>query len=259
MMLRDDLSLPLKVSADSAEHVLIRKLDSIFDLDEEDRQALLDLPVTLRDVAAGQDIVTEGDEPSQCCIVLEGLTNWYKMIPDGRRQIVAFHLPGDIPDLQSLYLGVLDCSLAANTPCRLATVRHEDLKAICRARPRIAAALWRSSLIDGAIFREWILGMGRRSARENAAHLLCEMLVRLDAAGLAVDHQFALPLTQIEMADALGLTPVSVNRALQDLRAERLVAISRRSVRILDWAGLKRVCHFDPAYLHCRSALANAD
>jgi CRP-like cAMP-binding protein len=190
-------------------NILIRKLESIFAVSDNERQALLDLPMQVLCLKADQDIVREGDRPSRSCLVLEGFICTYKMTGDGKRQIQAFQMPGDIPDLQSLHLKVLDCSLGTITPCRVGFIPHEALRDLCARHPRIASALWRETLISAAIFREWMTGIGRREAYSRIAHLLCEWMVRLRAVGLAKDHSGDLPMTQHEFADALGLTPGS--------------------------------------------------
>src|ERR671913_2568487 len=135
---------------------LIRKLESIFTLTDYERQALETLPMQVTVIKADQDIVREGDHPSRCCLILDGFACTYKVTAEGRRQIVAFSLPGDIADLQSLHLNVLDNSVATITSCGVGFITHEVLRDLCTAYPRIAAALWRDTLVDASIFREWM-------------------------------------------------------------------------------------------------------
>src|SRR5215210_2745370 len=163
----------------SPQTLMIRKLDSIFPLSEEERQALQDLPVQITVINADQDIVRIGDSPSQCCLLVEGYTCVYKLTTEGKRQIVAFYVPGDMPDLQSLHLQVLDNSLATVTPGTAGFIQHENLRRICDRYPRITAALWRETLVDASIVREWVLNVGRRDAFSRMAHLLCELRVKL--------------------------------------------------------------------------------
>lgn len=229
---------------------LLRKLESIAIITDDERQAVLDLPLTIRTYAPDQDIVRDGDRPSECCLVLDGFTFRYKLLTDGRRQILAFHTPGDIPDLQSLHLEVMDHSVAALVLTRVAFISHIDMNALCRRYSGLTAALWRDSLIDAAMFREWMVGLGRRSAHERIAHLLCEMTLRLAAVGLSDGRSSNLPITQVELGDALGLTAVHVNRVLQDLRRDGLITLSSSRLTVLDWKSLRRVGDFDPAYLH---------
>jgi CRP-like cAMP-binding protein len=234
----------------SPQTLMIRKLDSIFPLSEEEKQALQDLPMQITVFKADQDIVRIGDRPSQCCLLLEGYTCVYKLTSEGKRQIMALHVPGDIPDLQSLHLKVLDNSIATICPCTVGFIQHEDLRRMCERHPRITAALWRETLVDASVFREWLLNIGRRESYTRMAHLLCEFLVRLKVVGLAEDGTFDLPITQVELADAIGTSTVHVNRVLQALRAEGLIETKSTQVTIPDWERLKEVGDFDPLYLH---------
>jgi CRP-like cAMP-binding protein len=174
---------------------LIRKLESIFTLSDQEREILINLPMQVMDLRADQDIVREGDRPSRSCLLLEGFACTYKMTGDGERQIMAFYISGDIPDLQSLHLRVLDTSLSTITPCKVGFIQHETLHDLCERFPRIASALWRETLIDASIFREWITNVGRRDGTSRMAHILCELVVRLRAIGLAQDHTCDLPIT----------------------------------------------------------------
>ena len=140
------------------------------------------------------------------------------MTAEGKRQILSFHISGDIPDLQSLHLSVMDHSLGTLIPCKLAFIQHDDLRSLMRNHPRLGDLFWRDTLIDAAVFRQWVVNVGRRQALARMAHLLCELLVRLRAVELVEDHAFDLPVTQAELADALGISNVHVNRVLQDLR-----------------------------------------
>jgi CRP-like cAMP-binding protein len=232
--------------------MLIRKLESIGELSDQDREALASLPVQVRHLEADQDVVREGDRPSVCCLLVDGFMHRYKVLPDGKRQILAIHTPGDVPDLQSLFLRHLDHSLAASVPSQAGFIPHEALRTLMRRSPTLTELLWRDTLIDAAIFREWIAAMGRRPARSHMAHLLCEVFTRLRAVGLTQDHSCSLPLTQEELGDACGLSTVHVNRTLQELRGDGLIAFHHGRLTILDWARLQEVAEFDPAYLHLR-------
>jgi CRP-like cAMP-binding protein len=237
---------------------LMRKLESIFSLDESERTALLNLPLQITTLKADQDIVREGDRPTRSCALLEGFACTFKMTAEGKRQITAFHIPGDIPDLQSLHLEVLDTSLATLMPCRVGFIQHEALQELCDNHPRIARALWRETLIDAAIFREWTVNVGRREAYARIAHILCELTLRLKAVGLAQDHSCEIPITQAEFADAAGLSNVHVNRVLQALRADSLIILKGNTLQVLDWDGLKHAGDFDPTYLHLQQKLRAA-
>jgi CRP-like cAMP-binding protein len=238
--------------------ILIRKLESIFTLADGERRALEALPMQIVAIKENQDIVRVGDRPSRSCLILSGLTCTYKLTGDGKRQIQAFNIPGDIPDLQSLHLQVLDNSLGTITPCSVGFISHEALNTLCERHYRIARALWRETLIDGAIFREWMTSIGQREAYPRIAHLMCEMLVRLRAVGLSDGYSCNWPITQAEIGDALGITTVHVNRVLQEMRADGLIELKGERLTIPDWDKLKAAGDFEPTYLHLESHQAAA-
>lgn len=237
-------------SSSLAAQKLARKLESITDLSRAERDALFALPMRVQEVRADQDVVREGDRPSQCCLLVEGFTCRFKYTDKGKRQIFAFHTPGDIPDLLSLHLTTMDHSLGTVTDCTLAFIQHDHLRAFMREHPRLADVFWCDTLIGGAIFREWMLGIGRRSAKTRLAHLFCEMFMRLKGVGLESGNAVPLPLTQNEVGDALGLSTVHVNRTLQELRGENLVEWDDGVLKVLNWDRLVETAEFDPTYLH---------
>jgi CRP-like cAMP-binding protein len=230
---------------------LLRKLESITTLSDVEKAALLRLPMQVRDMRPDQDIVCEGDSPSQCCLILEGFAASYKLRPNGKRQTMAFYIAGDIPDLQSLHIEVMDMSLGTVSPCKVALIQHPHMRDLCHSHPRLADVFWRETLIHASIYREWMLCIGRRSAAQHMAHLFCEFLVRLRAMGLVEDgNSFDFPLTQGEVGDALGISNVHVNRVAQELRAKNLIEWERGRVTVLDWDGLAALGEFNPTYLH---------
>ena len=169
---------------------------------------------------------------------------------------MGFYVPGDIPDLQSLRLDVMDHSVGALVRSSIALIPHQSLQDTLRRHPNLGDILWRDSLIDAAMFREWMIGLGRRSAYQRIAHLLCELQVRMKAVGLAKDNGCDLPVTQSEFGDALGLSTVHVNRVLQDLRRDGLIILRGSTLTIPDWEALKSAGEFDPAYLHLKTKTA---
>jgi CRP-like cAMP-binding protein len=231
---------------------LIRKLETITVLSEDDRAAILALPATVKEFAADRDIVCEGDRPSQCCLLVEGFLCRYKMTPDGNRQIISFHVPGDIPDLHSLHIDVMDHSLATMVASKIAFIPHEAVRTLIHTQSRIADAFWREALVDASIFREWIVNVGTRDAYSRIAHLLCEIFTKLQAVGIASGNSFRLPLTQSEIGDATGLSTVHVNRSIMQLRADGLITLERNVCTILDAARLAEAAMFDPTYLHLK-------
>jgi CRP-like cAMP-binding protein len=231
---------------------LIRKLEIIASPTEAERQALATLPLQIREFGAREDIVREGDRPSAVCLLLEGFVCRYTILPSGRRQIMALHIPGDIPDLHSLFIEEMDHSLGALAPTRVAVIPHDAMSALIDNNPRIAHMLWRDTLIDAAIFRKWIASLGRRSAYGHLAHMLCELVLRMKAMGLSDGTTCELPLTQSDLADALGLSNVHVNRTLAEMRVKGLVRMEKGVVTICDWEGLQAAGEFDPGYLQLR-------
>ena len=237
----------------SHSHPVVRRLESITTLSDEERAAVRALPMMVRHLKADQDIVREGDRPSQCCAILDGFVCRYKIVGDGKRQIMAFYIAGDIPDLQSLHIDVMDHSLGTLAASKVGFIQHEHLREMIRRHPRLGDAFWRDTLIDAAVFREWMVGMGRRDAYARIAHLLCELVVKYRAVGLSQDHAIDLPLTQTEIGDALGVSTVHANRVIQELRANGLLTWVKRRLEVEDWEGLKVAGDFDPTYLHIQN------
>lgn len=229
---------------------LIRNLEERSGLSEAERAALMALPWTKVSFAADEEIVRYSDRPNRSCVLVEGVAARVRYAPAGGRQILALHVPGDFIDLQSFLLKEMDHSVLSMSRGVLAAVPHDDLMDLCNNHPRLARVLWRTTLIDAAIQREWMLGLGRLSAAERLARMLCEFCFRLGKVGLAADHRFELPLSQVDWSDMLGLSNVHVNRVLQDLRRRRLLSLRGRHIAILNWDELRDFAGFDPHYLH---------
>jgi len=206
--------------------------------------------VTVRDFRGDEDIIRDGDRASQCCLLLEGFLCRYKTLADGSRTIMAFYVPGDIPDLHSLHLGVMDHTLGTVAPSRVAFIPHDAMRRLTHRHPRLADAFWRDTLIDAAVFREWIVNLGSRDACSRIAHLLCEIFLKLKAVGLTQDNAFDFPVTQSKIADATGLSNVHVNRTLMELRADGVITLERGRCTIPDFERLRNAAMFDDAYLH---------
>lgn len=240
-------------ASDSALKALVRKLETHTDLDADERRALVGLPATVRVFEAGQDILRDGDRPTHCALIVEGWAYRYQTLAEGRRQILSFHLAGDVPDLLSLHLAVLDHGLAALTTCSVALIPHEPIRALTRRLPALADRLWRETLVDASIFRGWVTTMGRRSAYGRIAHLFCELYLRQAAIGLAEGGRCAMPLRQTQLADATGLTTVHISRTLHALRRAGLVTLQDRRLVIHDLGQLMEAAEFDPRYLHMRT------
>lgn len=200
--------------------------------------------------APGKDIIGEGEHSPDCHMVVTGLACRYKMLPDGGRQIMAFLVPGDLCDAEIFILKEMDHSVAALTPTTTALIAGDTMRHLLREPGCMAEALWWGTMTDLGVLRERIVDHGRRDARERIAHLLYEMLVRYRMVGLTTDDVFDFPITQVELADATGLTPVHVNRTLQGLRADKLIDWKGSTVTVLDRQALKDLAGFNASYLH---------
>lgn len=230
---------------------LVAKLENVTHIPDADRRALLDACRDVRKKAARRDIIREGEKPDHVHLILDGWACRYKVLPDGTRQIMAFLVPGDFCDLHVTILGEMDHSIAALTAAEVCYVPCDRMDALTE-RPQLSRAFWWATLVDEGVLRAWIVNLGRRDAYEAVAHLFCELHVRLKNVGLVEDDCFDLPLTQEVLADALGLTPVHVNRVLQRLRQEELISLHGGALTILDAARLRKAAGFNPNYLHVK-------
>jgi CRP-like cAMP-binding protein len=236
--------------------LLLRQLGQHALLSDEDRQAILALPFTLRTVEPHTYTIREGDPPTVCAVIVSGFAYRQKVTSDGARQIVALHIPGDALDFQNLFLDVSDHSVQTLTRADLAYIARADLQDLARSRAGVGHAILVMILIEASIFREWVLNVGRRDSRTRMAHLLCEFAVRLEAQGLAEEYGYELPMTQEQLADATGLTSVHVNRTLKSLEADGLIVRNKRRVSIPDWDRMRSVGDFSQRYLHMEPQLS---
>lgn len=237
--------------SDTSENLLVRKMESFVRLSDDDTAALDKIWNGARHVVAPQgDIVREGDPPGVIRVLMKGWACRYKLLGDGRRQIVSFFLPGDIFDLNMFVLKKMDHSIRALSPVQYVSLSHVEFERLTFGHPRILQALWWETLVNAAIQREWTVNLGQRSALERLAHLLCELHVRLKVIGLVSGKTCEFPITQVEIADTLGLTAVHVSRTLKQLRGQGLIRLSGSQLEILDFEGLCHVAMFDANYLH---------
>lgn len=234
---------------DTAIKALIRRLSLRDLMPEDERNALRSAAVRSRNFAAGDDLVVENSKPSVSMLVASGMVARYNIIEDGGRQITAFHMLGDFVDLHGFLLSRLDHSISALTEVTVVEFPHEALEHITEQYPHLTRMMWLSTLLDAAIHRQWLVVMGRTSAMSRLAHLLCEQFVRASLVGLAAQDSFPFPITQAQLADALGISPVHVNRTLQELRARAVLEWHGGTVSILDWPGLQSIGRFDEAFL----------
>lgn len=230
----------------------VNKLSRLAELTDDDIAALEAITSQPRRYAARWDLIREGDEPGPMFVVLEGWACRYKILPNGTRQIMAFLMPGDACDLHIKLLAEMDHGIQAITPAMVATVTRNEMQELMVGHPNVSSAMYSAQLIDEGVMRAWIVSMGRRSSTERVAHLICELYLRARNIGLTTDDVFALPVSQLVLADALGMTPVHINRVLKELRLAGAMALKRGSVTILDPAKLVRIAGFDENYLHRR-------
>ncbi|MGZ2412324.1 CRP-like cAMP-binding protein [Sphingomonas sp. F9_3S_D5_B_2] len=228
----------------------LRKLRTRDDISAEEEAAIRDALGEAKTVAAHRTIIRAWEPLNFSTLLLRGWAARVKDLEAGQRQITELHVAGDFVDMHSFTLKRLDHDVVALTNCELVTVPHERLEEITVKHPHLTRVYWFGTNLDAAIHREWMLSVGRRSALACVAHLFCELLIRLQIAGLADEDAFDFPLTQVQLADCVGLTSVHVNRTLQELRKRGLIELKDKRLRILDLPGLQRVGEFDPAYLY---------
>ncbi|MBX5220284.1 MULTISPECIES: Crp/Fnr family transcriptional regulator [unclassified Rhizobium] len=228
---------------------LLLNLGSRDVLSSEEENLLRSILVKDRQFAVGEDLVSQGSRPPFSTLLLDGFAARYKVMADGSRQITALHVAGDFVDLHAFPVKVMDHGIVALSPCHVALADHADLRAITERMPHLTRLLWLDTLVDGAIHREWIVAMGRRSKRAQIAHLVCELFLRLKVVRRTQGESFQFPLTQIEMADVLGISVVHLNKTLQALRREGVFTWENRTITIVDWERLQEIAEFDPAYL----------
>jgi CRP-like cAMP-binding protein len=233
---------------------LVTKLSRFIPFSDEDVRVLDALCLIEERFEADTDIVRQGDVPRSAFVLTQGMAFRYRLMPDGKRQILNFMIPGDIFGLLAFLLRAMDHSIATLVPTRIAPIARDTVFDLFWHHPRIGAALWWAALQEEAINRERIVALGRRSARGRVAYLLCELVWRQRAAGLAEDHAIRLPLTQVGLADTLGLTSVHVNRILQGFRRDNLIALAHHRLTLLDVGRLQKIAGFDQDYLHLDGA-----
>ena len=243
------------MSSDAIPAALIRRLRTTSAVTDEDIKAVDALPISVREYAAERTIVGDGQQATECCLIIKGFCARSKTTSEGRRQILSIHIPGEIPDLMSLHLHVMDHDLSTLTLCTLGFIHHDALRLLHRRQPNLADMFWRDTLIDAAMFREWIVNVGQRPAPARLAHVIVELRERLKVIGRIEGNRFEMPLTQEQIGEALGITAVHANRVIKQLRQEGIVAFHRGHVEVLDENKLMELAGFDDRYLHLSPAL----
>lgn len=229
---------------------MIRKLELWKKLRPEEEAAVLALPFDLVDMTPSQYLVRDGEEATHSCLLIFGFAIRQKLARNGGRSINAVHMRGDIVDLQNSLLSRADHNVQALTKATFARIPREAVIDLAIRFPNVGLAMWYDTLVDGSIFREWILNIARRPAEARIAHLLCEFGIRLESLGLGDRSSYEFPMTQEQVADTTGLTPVHVNRSLRALEERSLIVRTARYIVVADWPELKEAGEFNEAYLH---------
>lgn len=234
-------------------NLLARKLAGFADLSGEDQAFLDSLCTNVRDYHTKRDLIKEGERPGVVFLLLEGWACRYKILANGKRQIMAYLLPGDLCDVHIFILKAMDHSMGALGPVKAALIPEEKMMELMETRPHLTRALWWATLVDEGVLREWLVNMGQRDAYDRIAHLMAELYLRLRAVGLHEGSTFDVPLTQEDLGDTMGLTPVHVNRVIQRMRDDGLIEMKGRKLHVPDIERLMAVSDFDSNYLHLRS------
>jgi CRP-like cAMP-binding protein len=238
-------------TSERSADVVIRRLSAFRKLSPEAAASLEDAIRGRAIIAsAGQELACEGDHADRIRIILSGWMARYKTLEDGRRQIVNFALPGDTCDAFIYLLRRMDHSIVSLTPAAFAEIDRERFESFIAGDRSLAEAFCCEAMANAAIQREWTMNLGRRDAFERVAHLLCELIERLRPVGLWDGHSCAFPVTQLDLADATGLSVVHVNRTLQELRSSGLIVLRDRILTVNDLDALKGAGLFNPDYLH---------
>lgn len=237
-------------------NLFIQKLMNFGELDPASCKALAEATDSPEKVPAKTDLIREGDKPGPVFVILDGWACRYKILPNGTRQILAYLMPGDCCDLHTGLLTAMDHGIQTVTAAMVSTIERDRMDRLMDDYPNIAKALYVAQLIDEGTMRSWITSMGRRTSIERVAHLMCELYLRARSIGIAEEREFAMPLSQIMLADSLGMTPVHLNRVLKSLRNEGAMEMSRGSLKIIDPEKLISIAGFDENYLHRRLGAA---
>lgn len=240
----------MRYNSDSAMRLFVDRLAERTPLGEDEIRAFRSLEGQTSLARANVDIVTPGESTTYACLIVEGLAGRFGQVIDGRRQITALHIAGDMCDLHSVVLPKVSWALQALSSTVILRIKHRDILQVAEDFPRVAQAFWRDCAVDASILSQWVVNLGRRDAPARMAHLLCEMAVRMENSGLGLRGEFKLEASQTQLGDALGLTSIHVNRTFKLLRDNRLITTEGRTVRICNWQALARLGDFDEDYLY---------
>jgi CRP-like cAMP-binding protein len=232
-----------------ARNPLVAKLSQFAPLSDDDVSVLEGMCQREERFRTGTNIVVEGEMPRSAFVVTRGMAYRYRIMPDGRRQILTILIPGDLFDLHGFLLKAMDHSIATAGPTRIAAIARETVMDLFQNHRLLGAALWWCAMQEQAMLRERIVALGRRSARGRLAYFLCELVWRQRAIGMTENHAIRLSFTQTDLADALGLTSVHINRVLQGFRREGLLTLERQRLTLHGIEGLQAISGLTPDYL----------
>jgi CRP-like cAMP-binding protein len=234
------------------DRILIGKLREHSRLSGDDVAEIKGFSRMVRELAPNEDLIRQGDDPDVSAIVLSGWMARYHLLPNGSRQYLSFHMTGDWPDAQALFLDRMDHAVCAIGPAMVACIPHKEIIKAFDRRPQVGFAIWRETLIDAAIFREAITNNSARTKPARMAHLFCELFYRAQASGLAVSDTLDFPISLTQLGEALGMAIATVNRTLVALRASRAVTFRGGRLTIRNWPKLCGIGEFEPFYLHLK-------
>ncbi|MHC2017723.1 Crp/Fnr family transcriptional regulator [Methylobacterium sp. CM6247] len=240
---------------------LIHKIESFVRLSDAERTLLQEISEAGRRIEQRTMLVEEGAEALGAFLIMEGLAYCYKQRKNGRRQITALLIPGDLGNLDAPLRSKMDRSIGTCSICRVVWLSPETIQRL-QQHSNIARGLRLSTLVDRATLHEWLLNVGSRSSLERLAHLFCELYLRYQTVGWAHGQSYDLPLKQADLADLAGMSCVHINRLLQELRRRRLIELKKGRLSILEWKKLKALAEFDDHYLHLskgRNSSASGD
>jgi CRP-like cAMP-binding protein len=237
-----------------AHQILMRKLREHSRLSSDVVEEICALSHTTREVRSNEDLVRQGDDPSVSILVMSGMVGRYHLLRNGRRQYLSYHMTGDMPDSQALFIDKMDHAVCGIGPALIARLPHKELLAAFTRCPALGFAIWRETLIDAAIFREAITNNSARTMPSRMAHLFCELFYRARASGLTDGNTCQAPISLAQLGETLGMSIATVNRTLEKLRTSRVADFRSGAVEVRSWRGLTEIGQFNPGYLHLKKA-----
>ncbi len=237
---------------DLPSQILQRKLKEHSRLSSGDVAEISSFSYSLRDLQPGEDFIRQGDIPKFSALVISGMVARYHMLDNGQRQYLSFHMTGDLPDAQALFIEEMDHAVCAIGLATLASIPHKEIIRAFDRRPPVGFAIWRETLIDAAIFREAITNNSARTMEARMAHLFCELFYRARASSLTKDNTFHVPIGLTQLGETLGMSIATVNRTLNALRVSRTMDFRNGTLTVQNWRKLVQLGQFNPRYLHLK-------